>query len=436
MQTPPRPLGWPIRPACLALILTLAGAFCCVRPVSAEVIRFDPASDPVPSLLPPDELAQLDTLLDAGYAYMLTDPSPDGRVALTAVLRGGDVEVGFLDLETGAWTTLASDVEIPGDQASSYRWLDEDSLSMLRVQYEEDPQGGQRARYYQVTYEARDGKVAVQELDLAWLEGFIIDVGPHWRDLLVAEIRFRPPPALRIDIGPRFEPPVPQVPEDVPGRVGERPLGSVELQQVELQLALVHLDGSNRRPLLSLPIETGLAALEWSPAGEWLVVGTRTMRGWQASRQDRSDPGWLPNLGSPNVREALGLFPPDQNPLVTGTRFRFFETATGAERLELANADRPEGLLAGVQFSPSGRQALVLLAARSELAGLPHPTYAYPSGLRYLLVDLAASPITARPLDVRAVPGADSLSAEAGFLDENRLYFVVPAELDSRVYSF
>ncbi len=427
--------GWH-RPAAsrwLALVLVLVCSLAWVRPARAEVVRFDPDHDAVPSLLPADELARLETLLGAGYVYLVTDPSPDGRHVLAVQLRGDDVELGFLDLQSGAWTALAAEVEIPGEQAASYRWLDEDTLAMLTVKYEEDPQGGREAHYYQVTYEVRDGSTAVQELDFSWLEGFLVDLGPGWRDALIAEVRVLSPPAVSVDIGPRFEPPLPQVPEDVPGRVGERPLASVELQQVELQLALVRLDGSERRPLVSLPIDSGLAAVTWSPDGRRLLVGTRTMPGWQASRQDRSDPRWIPNLGSPNVQEALGLLAPTENPLVTGTRFRFFDTASGAEQLELANLDYPQGLLADVRFAPSGGKALVILASPSQLAGRPHPTYAYPSAVQYLFVDFGRRPLAPQALAVTSVPGADSLSAEAGFLDDDRLYFVVPDEWNSRV---
>jgi len=416
----------------LAIVAVLLGP---ATPARAEIIDFDPATDEVPDLLEPDDLELLDALTSDGFVYILAEPSPTGRY-LYAVLIGAEAfQAGFLDLTTGDMVELAED-EVPGQPATSSSWIDDETLGMINVEYIEpdDENEPPEVHYYQVTMGATTGAIDSTELNLSWLQGGLIGASPDLQTMLVMEITPEAPPPKVIELGPVFRQPRPDQPEGLPGLIGEHPLGTIELQQAEFGLALYDLDGTNRRELMSLPPDSGLASLTWSADGARLAIGTQTMPGWLAARERPAEypPGATdPHLGSINVREALGLVPPEENPLVTGTRLQAFNVASGNTIKSLENEGFPQGVLAGLGFSPSGEKALLGIATRSELEGRQYPTYANPNGVEIYLLDDSLTPVKQI-----VVPGGDSPMMGAGFLDEDIVYFAVPDELDTKLLTY
>lgn len=414
------------RLALAALLLVLLALLAPAGSVRAEVIEFDPETDPVPEILAPEDRALLEQARDAGLVYMLTDPSPGMRYVMAYV----DGEMGFVDLRTGLMAPLAAD-DVPGSPVLWYQWLDEQTVGTIHVEVTQaDPDAPPVLVYYRVTIDASDGSASYAAFDAEALGGQIVDAAPGMATFLVLELPTGAPAARTVEIGPTFEAAGEDIPAGVPGRVGAAPLGPVELQQAEFTLALVDADGSDRRELTALPADSGLRDIAWSPDGSRVAITTVTMPGWQSARSRGDDPPvpGTPNLDSINVREALGLVAPEDNPLVAGTRIQVFGVASGETVRTFDNADYLQGTLSGISFAPDGDHALLAIALKSELEERAHPTYAYPSGMEVQLLDADLGLV--RTLEG---PGMDLLSSGALFLDEDRLLSVTADEVTSRM---
>ena len=422
-------LPWPARlmRRALPLVAAVAMAVTCFSPpiALAAVIDYDPGTQPAPEILDPDGLALLDQAMAADLVYLLSPISPDGGYVFAYV----DGEVGFIALPSGAFVPLPEEGP-PGRPVTDRQWVGDHALAALHVQVEEQAEGEPPlVTSFWVEIDARDGALMVREIDLAGHEQSIVAAGPGLQTLLVLELPPQAPPARVVDVGESFgSGPRDGAPDGLPGRIGARPLGPMSLQQAAFTLVLRDLDGSNRRELLSLPPDSGLQGITWSADGTRLALTTRTMPGWQPARPRGNAPPveGTPNLGSVNVREALGLLPPLDNPLVTGTELHVFAADSGDRLATIANTDHQQGLIAGLEFSPSGRRALLFLLARSELEGRPQPTYAYPSGLELWLLDE-----TFAAEGRLAAPGMDLLAGGGAFLDDERLLWVTADELDN-----
>ncbi|MCB0216156.1 MAG: prolyl oligopeptidase family serine peptidase [Caldilineae bacterium] len=422
-----------------ALALTLA--LLPVQAARAEIIDFDPETDAVPSIVDADDMARLEALSSAGFAYFFSAPSPGGRYGY-AYVNG---ERGILDLGSGQLLALPDDVDglraVPGESAYSpmaTAWEGDAAFRLVSLQARFDADGNLTGIGYHLVRVSLPDMRAESE-PLAWMddfEGQFVEFGPDLSMVLV----MRAPGGGPIVAAPRTvtlgEPSfrLPGDPPDgLPGRLEPNPLGPVELQQQTVELALIDMDGSRDRVLESdLGEDEGLAAVSWDLGGGHLALTTRSMPDWDGDRQRDNDPpgAGLPNLGSINVREALGMVAPADNPLVTGSRMLVFDSVDGSLVKRFENRDYPQGLFAGLSFSPSGDHAVLSLALRSDLEGRDQPTYAFPSGLEHHLVhDLAID-------KALAPPGADGLSASLSWLDDESLAVAVADEMDNRVLRY
>lgn len=421
----------------LSLALGLALLAGPVGLAHAEIIDYNPEEQPVPEILPADDRALLSSFQGAVWTGLSAALSPDGRYGLA----NGPDGLMLRSLETGETRALPTRVE-GLRQSDGYStgivatgWMAPHQLILLTA--ETMGEGDTATTTYYHLSIAADGL----EVGLAKLPDFIermngsVSLSPDLRHVLVQRRKGGGTlsAARQVTLGhPDWSPRRPGLPAEIPGEVGANPLGSMALQQATTELAVVDLmGGAAPRALdLELPAESGIAGVSWSQDNSRIAVIVRSMPDWDGDRgRDNDPPGsGLPNLGSINVQEALGRIKIADNPLVQGSQILVAHPATGDTIARLMGKDYPQGMLAGLDFSPSGNQALLAITNRSDLEERPNPTYAFPSGVELHLLDKKLAPV--RKIDA---PGWDSLGAAVSFADENHLAAVLPAETSSEV---
>lgn len=413
---------------CAAASTVLATA----APARAEIIDFDPEEDAVPAILDETDRELLASLTGTRFVYLYTQPSPAGEWALAFVGDG----IAFLNLAGG------DDVMLEGFppyfNPSNGGWLDDTTYGYIGTEMvpgedEEDPPTFVQHR---VTINATDGSLEDTILDgLSDMSGSILSASPDLETLLIVEpveetTVLSAPVEVTLGESP-FGGPDRDLPDGLPGLVGDSPLGTLELFAESTRIVLTDTSGGDRRVLAELPEETAIGGVAWRPDGARVALMTNTMPDWDGDRgRDNTPPGeGLPNLGSINVQEALGNVAPEDNPLLQDTAARVFDAADGSTVATLANADFPQGLIAGLVFSPGGSRALLVIAQRSDLEGRDHPTYAFPSGVEYHILDPDFA--VERTL---AGPGLDTLASGVAWVDDDTMVAAVPSALDTHLH--
>lgn len=426
-----------LRPWALGLTLGLGLLTIPLRAAHAEILDYDPETEPVPELLPEADRAQLASFQGARWAGLAAALSPDGRYGLAY----GPDGLMLRDLETDLTRTLPTDAEglrQEGGYSSELAGTGWEAPHWLILLTAETQGEGDTAvtTFRRLKLDAAGGPVSGTVIpDFNERMNGAVSLNPDLSRILVQRRKGGGTlsAAKQVTLGhPDWSPRRPGLPESIPGEVGKSPLGSIPLQQEASELAVVDLIGppAGRALALDLPADSGLAGVSWSPAGDRVAVTVRNMPDWDGDRQRDNDPpgGGLPNLGSINVQEALGRIKIADNPLVQGSLIHVANAATGATVGQLAGKDFPQGMLAGLDFSPSGERALLTLTSRSDLEERPNPTYAFPMGLELHLLDADLKPVQR----IQA-PGWDSLGAAISFAAEDTLVAVVPNETASLV---
>jgi dipeptidyl aminopeptidase/acylaminoacyl peptidase len=448
------PSSWSLPSALRALRRALPLAFVAamllapVQRASAEIIDFDPQNEEPAEILEADERELLATLSSTSFVYMLMEPSPSGRWVMAWV----DGQEGLMDLESGEMVMLPEDT--PGfvfdpptriDSALRMSWLGEDELGVFaRSTYPPATEDELPTyEYHRVSIDLSGDEPAVESTELVAMADTtpnIMDVSADLNTMLIMRPPgggFMPDPiAVTLGESPfqRTHALPDALPQDLPGLVGANPLGTLDVQQANFELVLMPMAGGEEVVLdLSGGAGDSVANVGFSPDGNRVSLLTRSMPGWDGDRQRDNDPPGegLPNLASINVREALGLIAPEDNPLLWGTFAHVFDTTDGSVVKAFANSDLPQGMIADFGFSPSGERAILAIATRAELEGREHPTYAYPGGIELHVLDADLNIV--QQVDC---PGCDSLSAGGGFIDDDTMVFATPHELDTHVVRY
>ncbi|MEO8084236.1 MAG: prolyl oligopeptidase family serine peptidase [Ardenticatenales bacterium] len=431
-----------LRLAVASALLALAGAR--ALPAYAEIIDFDPAADVVPDLVTPDERSLLSTATTIDYPYFLSEPNPGGTLSLAFV----QTEPVFIDLANGDQTPF--DVMPPsfgpgpeGVQFSrlGLRWLDDATLEAMVLRIESHGEDMPPTfSVERVAINAADGTWASEPVpaltDVAQqIQSFSPDLSRAL--ILKPEQGGSMPNSVKITLGATpFTAPDgrSKLPEGLPGVRPANELGVEYLQQAAFTYTVVDAATGDETPLdLHLPADTTAGRIAWRPDGQRLALGTRTMPDWDGDRQrDNTPPAQgLPNLGSINVREALGLVKPEDNPLLTGTAIHILDTTTGQLVKRLQNADFPQGLFSNLQFAPDGQRALLTIVKRSDLDDRTYPTYDYPTGIELDVLD--AQFAVARTITGE---GLDNLGTSATWVGDTTLIIDRPAELNRLYLSY
>lgn len=422
-------LGRAVALAALTLVVARAGI------ARAEIVDFNPATDTVPDLLSPEERSLLETAMTVDVPYFLTEPNPGGTLSLAFVQQ----EPVFVDLASGDQTPF--DEMPPGlrdgsadrfEQNLAWRWADDDTLETMVLRSvipgEDMPPVVTVVR---VTLNAVDGTWTEADVEpLAPVATLLRGFSPDFSQALILERAGggTMPDSVAVTLG--GSPFAPRglreaLPDGAPGVRPSNVLGTEAVQQAAFVLGVVDAATGAKQALAGeFPTGTSVGTASWSPDGSRLAFISRTMPDWDGDRQRNNTPPaeGLPNLGSINVREALGLVRPEDNPLVTGTALHVFDTATGARVKRIDNRDVPQGLLAGLDFAPAGGRSLLTIALRSDLEGRAQPTYDFPSGLERHVLDAAFN--LERKIEG---DGFDSLSSDAHWVDADTLIVERPA---------
>jgi len=399
--------------------------------VSADVIDFNPEEMPVPDVLPSADRELLADLTATRFGYFFSPPSPDGR---HAIMFDGS-SIGFVDLESG---TLMPFEGIPDLQPGGGGWIDEDTYGYIYATVESSGEDEPpRLMHHKVIAETADASFTDSPMTaISETVGVLLSHSPDLDSLLFLEpvegdgtFLFNP---RQVTLGGApFERSWPGRPEaDIPGAVGDMPLGRLDVYEAATKVVLIGADGTWRKELAELPADSAIAGVAWRPDGERLALVTSTMPDWDGDRDRDNDPpgAGLPNLGSINVQEALGNVAPADNPLVHGTLARVFDTASGSALATIRNADYPAGFIAAFDFAPTGNRAIMVLALRGEVPGRDHPTYANPDGV--------AAHILGEDFEserVLAGEGMDSLGLALAWIDGDTMVAAVPDELRTRL---
>ena len=399
------------------------------RSAHAEIVDYDPATEPVPTILDTQEMECIGSIMNSRFVYMETEPNPAG----TRVFAFHGTGEGFIDLTSGEVTEL--DGAAPGNLIGGPHWQDDNTLVQINREEVKDSKGVVTGvNHHRVTMNATTGKVEYTAQMLPDIKGTVVGFSPDLKQLLVLEVPSGAPPVKKVTLGQRFDDPKhPGLPDKLPGRVGQVPQVKLEVQQVPAHLVQLSIDGLTRHDLMSLPAGSAIAQVNFSPDGRRLAVAVMTMPSWDGDRKRDNDPppAGLPDLGSINVREALGLVKPEDDPVLTGAQIDVFDTADGAKLKTFNGRDYPQGMLYQLAFSRSGNRAVLVILARSDLDGRPNPTYAYPSAVEYQVLDGQLN-----LLRRISRPDLASLSGAMGFLDDAKLFFAVPNETDTDLVTY
>ncbi|MFN8424128.1 MAG: prolyl oligopeptidase family serine peptidase, partial [Anaerolineae bacterium] len=430
--------SWILAPAFAVLALATARAL----PVSAEIIDFDPAADTVPEILTPDDRGVLHTAMTIDFPYFLSEPNPGGTLSLAFV----QTEPVFIDLSNGDQTPF--DIPPPGlgpgpegvsFQGLARHWADDATLVQMVLRTES--QGEDKPPTFsieRVTLNAEDGTWTSEPVpaltDVAQqIQGFSPDLSRAV--ILKPEQGGTMPNSVKVTLGGSpFDAAGGRtnLPDGLPGVRPANELGVQYLQQAAFTFAVVDVATGDQTALdLHLPTGTSVGAFAWRPDGQRLAIGSRTMPDWDGDRQRDNTPpaAGLPNLGSINVREALGLVKPEDNPLLTGTAIHILDMTSGQLVTRLENRDYPQGLFTALQFAPDGQRSLLTIAKRSDLDDRPYPTYDFPSGVEMHVLDAAFKPVRTIEGD-----GFDNQGTDATWVDATTLIVDHPTELN-RVFT-
>jgi len=370
-----------ILPALLASVLLAPGV------ARAEVIDFDPRSDPVPEILVPAELERYDRLRSAAGRPSIQSPaSPDGNYVFVSGV--GLPGVAFLDVDRGTFDAFPLEVWNPAlvQRASSFAWTERATAVLLTCNRDRPSGPCEPAR---TTVDVAAGTLESQPISFGTLEGKRVVPLTGYRLLRTAGGTLHIP-AYTLEEGasllqletPGYDARTPEAVEehlalglDAPERL---------MLTTDELLLLVSLEDGSLTTVGPLPagtsLSTAITSLDIRPgtdtasyvlAPEITCAGTR-QRGRECRGGGMPTSYWL-------VQESLGRIPEARNRYVTETSLQLVDLSTG-ERREIANADHTPGRFAGTSWSADGSLLLVTLGLPSRLEGREHPVYASSAG--------------------------------------------------------
>jgi len=235
---------------CLALTLTLGLALVAspLRAAHAEILDYDPETEPVPELLPEADRAQLASFQGARWAGLAAALSPDGRYGLA----NGPDGLMLRDLETDLTRNLPTDAEglrQEGGYSSELAGTGWEAPHWLILLTAETQGEGDTAvtTFRRLKLDAAGGPVSGTVIpDFGERMGSAVSLSPDLSRILVQRRKGGGTlsAAKQVTLGhPDWSPRRPGLPQSIPGEVGKSPLGSIPLQQEASELAVVDLIG-------------------------------------------------------------------------------------------------------------------------------------------------------------------------------------------------
>jgi dipeptidyl aminopeptidase/acylaminoacyl peptidase len=344
-----------------------------LTPAQAEIIPVDPGQPPVTQLSQAEaqKVAAIQNV--AGYAF-LSPISPDDQVLLAAVGN----KIGFFNIQDGSLTPVNfTDPELLSGFTAPV-WANNQTLVYIAVS----------KNVPVVVAIDRSGTVKTSPVRLP---GFPIAFSPNASRLLVVIQTGPLQGQLSGDAGlpAELQNPFTQV---IKRSFGDGPDGLDKLKPQNLSfapnpltVAVIDVNAGTLTNLYDIPENSGFSSVAWSPDSSKVAIVRNTvyLTGSQATRG-------LLRVSDVSTRDALGLFPPDQNPFLIGNVVDVVDFSNGAKAspaLYKGNSGTLD-LFAGAAWSPDNK-LLTVMARPSRLAGRPNPVYLIPesSYLRFYGAD-------------------------------------------------
>ncbi|MDJ0764026.1 MAG: prolyl oligopeptidase family serine peptidase [Myxococcota bacterium] len=400
---------------CAALVLAILVFGSAAPTVVAEVIPIDPNDPPVVTL-PPADAELLQTLMYVSFPFIVSTTSPNGRHLF---FYTPEVGLAFIDVHSGE--TLPVDVQVYSYRIESeIRWLNNRTLTYLGTDY--------NGQYHRILVDRQTGAVTATPVDLP---GFPVSLSNGADKVVLARVvestahsapnsvrrsknsapirwaarihGFRRPGEIRFDYEDRL---------------------TVPVATEQISLVVYDINTAEEAPLVEKPIDTGLYCINWSPRDRRLALITTLM-------PDTSRSGMV-TVDSPDVQDALGNLPPEENPFFNRNvldLFRFDAQGVGHQQLR-PDADSDEAF-GWVEWDPTGMVFTAQMFLPGTPAGRTYPSYANPNGSTYRVY--LANGRLLRRIDRDEVA---ALYAWAYMVSPIEILFHTPSQMDFSLYHY
>lgn len=337
-------------------------------PAPADVYSIDPEEPPVVTL-PPADAQRLQALQDTAFPDLMSRLSPDGNYVMALF---PDVGVAFLNVTTGQ--------KVPVSQQfynlsvlTEFRWLGHHALACIGMDI-------QTGVYHRVELDRRSGEMTSTPLDLP---GYPLSLSNRADKVVLArlveatgepskpkqQIRKSSPPIKRVTLPRRFSRPG-------PAKFAYEDRLTVPVATEKFACVLYHLASGEQTPLIEVPVDTALMALSWSPRDHRLAAVR-----WKYTDNSRS--GQVVE-DSPEVQDAFGNLPPEENPYFTSNTLDLFHfRSKGVQHREIHPEIDTGAFFSGVDWDPSGMMFVAMMWTPGTLQGRTYPTYTHPNGSKY-----------------------------------------------------
>jgi pimeloyl-ACP methyl ester carboxylesterase len=336
-------------------------------PVTADVISIDP-SDPPAVTLPPADAQLLQQLQKIDFPKLMSPLSPNGKHILTTLPDAG---VAFLNVRTGQKVSVNLQF-FDYTKLTEFRWLNNRILTYVGM----DLNGA----YHQIKLDRRSGGLTAVPMDLP---GYPLSFSNRAEKLVLA--RFPETAIHSSEQSARTRkaaPPIKQV--TLPSRLALPGKAKFEFEKrftvpvTTANIACIVYDPTTgeETPLLEVPLNTAMIALKWSPRDQRLAavrwISTDNSRSGQVSEE------------SPEVQDALGNLPPEENPYFTGNALDLFHFKSHGVQHQEIYPEADDGVIfCGVDWDPHGMMFVAQMWTAGTPEGRTYPIYTHPNGSKY-----------------------------------------------------
>ena len=394
----------------LLVMLVAAG------PAPADVFSIDPGEPPVVTL-PPAEAQRLQTLQDTAFPLLISRLSPGGNYVFASL---PDIGPAFLNVNTGHKVPVSLEY-YNFNILTEFRWLGRHALTCIGMHY-------QTGAYYRVTLDRRSGELTSKPLDLP---GYPLSLSSRADKVVLArlaeatgeslkgrqEIRKAPPPIRHVALPKRFTRPG-------PAKFAYEDRLTVPVATEKIACMVFDLATGEQTFLIEVPVDTALMALSWSPRDHRLAAVR-----WKVTDNSRS--GQVAE-DSPEVQDALGNLPPEENPYFTSNTLDLFHfRSKGVQHREIHPEADTGTIFSGVDWDPSGMVFAAAMWTPGTPQGRTYPTYIHPNGSKYRFYLF-----NGRLLDMLDRPEAEGLYGTAHMISPFEVLIHTAHEMDFTVFRY
>lgn len=352
------------RLAALGVVLVL---LVMAMPVTADVISIDPNESPSVTL-PPADAQRLQQLQNVDYPVLMSPLSPNGQHVLTTLPDAG---VAFLNVRTEQKVPVNLQFS-DFTRLTEFRWRNNRVLTYVGTDL--------KGAYHQIKLDRLSGRLTAIPIDLP---GYPLSVSNRAEKVVLARFsettvdssersartRRAATPIKQVTLPSRFS---------LPGsdKFDFEKRFTVPVATENITCVVYDLTTGEESPLLEVPMNTALSAIAWSPRDQRLAtirwISVDNSRSGQVSEE------------SPEVQDALGNLPPEENPYFTSNTLDLFHFEShGVQHQEIHPEADDNDLFCGVDWDPYGMMFVAQMWTAGTPEGRTYPTYTNPNGSNY-----------------------------------------------------